>query len=192
MEREVYIVVGLGNYGTQYAHTRHNVGFDVTDLLASRLQAAMTRDRCRGKVAEIPMENHRTLVLCQPQTYMNLSGECVSQLLSWYKCPPERLLVICDDIDLPQGKLRLRRSGSPGTHNGLRNISAMLPGTSFPRLRVGVGAPPPEWDLVDWVLSRYLTREEQDLMQGAFARAADCALDWLHSGVDHAMCHFNG
>ena len=132
------------------------------------------------------------VVLCQPQTYMNLSGECVAQLLSWYKCPLENLLVIYDDIDLPLGKLRVRKTGSAGTHNGMRSIIGHTPGQSFPRIRVGVGAKPEGWDLADWVLSRYQIREEQDAMREAFTRAADCVEDWLKNGIDHAIQQYNG
>ena len=123
---------------------------------------------------------------------MNLSGECVAQLLSWYKCPLENLLVIYDDIDLPLGRLRVRKAGSAGTHNGMRSIIGRTPGQNFPRIRVGVGAKPEGWDLADWVLSRYQIREEQDAMREAFTRAADCVEDWLKNGIDHAMQQYNG
>ncbi|MGN0972398.1 MAG: aminoacyl-tRNA hydrolase [Aristaeellaceae bacterium] len=191
MDKETFLVVGLGNPGTQYAHTRHNAGFEVTDILSARWNAPLTRKRLDGLLAEIPMGDAR-VVLCQPQTYMNLSGECVAQLLGWYKCPLENLLVIYDDIDLPLGKLRVRKTGSAGTHNGMRSIISHTPGQSFPRIRVGVGAKPEGWDLADWVLSRYQFREEQDAMREAFTRAADCVEDWLKNGIDHAMQQYNG
>ncbi len=186
MEKETFLVVGLGNDGAQYAHTRHNVGFDVTGALSARWGAPMTRQRCKGRLAEVNVDGKR-VVLCQPLTYMNSSGECVRMLLDWYKCPLDHLLVIYDDIDLPAGRTRMRRSGSAGTHNGMRSILAHVSGQDFPRLRVGVGACPPDWSLVDWVLSRYLSREEQAQMDAAFAHAADCVEAWLHRGVDAAM-----
>ncbi|MGN1021668.1 MAG: aminoacyl-tRNA hydrolase [Aristaeellaceae bacterium] len=191
MDKETFLVVGLGNPGAQYAHTRHNAGFEVTDILSARWNAPLTRRKLDGLLAEIPMGDAR-VVLCQPQTFMNLSGECVAQLLSWYKCPLDHLLVIYDDIDLPLGKLRVRKAGSAGTHNGMRSIIGHTPAQSFPRIRVGVGARPEGWDLADWVLSRYQFREEQDAMREAFIRAADCVEDWLKNGIDHAMQRYNG
>ena len=190
MEKESWIVVGLGNPGTTYAHTRHNAGFEVTDLLSSRCGAPLTKKKCKGMLAEVNVKDKR-VILCQPQTFMNLSGECVAELLSWYKAPLEHLLVIYDDIDLPLSKLRVRKSGSAGTHNGMRSIMANVPGQEFPRIRVGVGAKPEGWDLADWVLSRYATREEQDAMHDAYAAAADCVEMWLDKGINEAMQHFN-
>ena len=190
MEKETWLVVGLGKPGQTYAHTRHNVGFDVTDILSRRWNAPLTKKKCKGELAEIAFEDKR-VVLCQPQTFMNLSGECVAELLNWYKAPLEHLLIIYDDIDLPLSKLRVRKSGSAGTHNGMRSIVANVPGQNFPRIRVGVGAKPEGWDLADWVLSRYTTREEQDAMYEAFEAAADCVETWLRKGIDEAMQQYN-
>ena len=190
MERETWLVVGLGNPGNQYAHTRHNAGFDTVSILSGRWQAPLTKKKCSGLLAETVYADLR-VVLCQPQTFMNLSGQCVAELLSWYKCPLDHLMVIYDDIDLPLARLRVRKSGSAGTHNGMRSILACAPGQDFPRVRVGVGAKPEGWDLADWVLSHYTVREEQDAMREAFIRAADCVEDWLKNGVDHAMQTFN-
>lgn len=190
MEKETFLVVGLGNPGPEYAHTRHNAGFEVTDLLARAWNAPLSKRRCSGLLAETTFADRR-VVLCQPQTYMNLSGQCVAALLQWYKCPLDHLLVVYDDIDLPLARLRVRKSGSAGTHNGMRSIIANTPDQAFPRLRVGVGAKPEGWELANWVLSRYQTREEQDDMQDAFQRAADCVEDWLKNGIDHAMQAYN-
>ena len=190
MERETWLVVGLGNPGPQYAHTRHNAGFDTVSVLSERWGAPLTKKKCSGLLAETTYAGQR-VVLCQPQTFMNLSGQCVAELLSWYKCPLDHLLVIYDDIDLPLARLRVRKSGSAGTHNGMRSILAHVPSQDFPRVRVGVGAKPEGWDLADWVLSHYTIREEQDAMRDAFVRAADCVEDWLKNGVDHAMQTYN-
>lgn len=190
MEKETWIVVGLGNPGLTYAHTRHNAGFDTTDILARRWGVTLTKKKCSGLLAECSVEEKR-VVLCQPQTFMNLSGQCVAELMQWYKCPLDHLMVIYDDIDLPLGRLRIRKAGSAGTHNGMRSIIANLPDQTFPRVRVGVGAKPEGWDLADWVLSRYHTREEQDAMAEAFTHAADCVIDWLLHGIDHAMQTYN-
>ena len=190
MEKETWLIVGLGNPGLAYAHTRHNAGFEVTDRLARLWQAPLTKHRCQGLLAEVNL-GARRVALCQPQTYMNLSGDCVGALSRWYHTPMERLLVIYDDIDLPLARLRVRKSGSAGTHNGMRSIVAALGREDFPRIRVGVGAKPEGWDLADWVLSRYQLREEQDAMADAFDRAAACAQTWLEEGIEAAMQRFN-
>ena len=186
MERETFVIVGLGNPDDRYAHTRHNAGFDATDVLARRLGVQLTRSRCKGLVGETVLGSRR-VILCHPQTYMNLSGECVAELLRWYKIPLDHLLVIYDDIDLPMGRLRMRAAGSAGTHNGMRSILSCVPGPQFPRIRVGVGAKPEGWDLVDWVLSRYGSPEDRAVMEEAFARAADCAQEWVERGTERAM-----
>lgn len=188
--KEVFIIVGLGNPGKEYAHTRHNVGFEVTDLLAARWGVSLTKKRARGLLAETEAAGRR-VILCQPQTYMNLSGECVSELLHWYRCPADHLLVIYDDIDLPAGKLRVRKNGSAGTHNGMRSIIGCISTQEFPRLRIGTGACPPDWDLKDWVLSRYAPGEEANAMAEAFRAGADCAEDWVANGIEHAMQGYN-
>lgn len=186
MDKETFLIVGLGNPGLQYAHTRHNVGFDVIEKLEEKWHVSADRTKCAGLLCEVPVGDCR-VVLCRPQTFMNASGECVAQLLSWYKCPLDHLMIIHDDIDLPAARLRMRLKGSAGTHNGMRSILQHTPGQDFPRLRVGVGACPPQWSLVDWVLGHYLNSEERKAMDDAFALAADVAEDWVRHGAEHAM-----
>ncbi len=187
MDKETYIVVGLGNPGAQYAKTRHNAGWESLNELARRWKVELNRKKFDGLLAETTFDGKR-VILCQPQTFMNASGECVQPLLQWYKCPLENLLVIYDDIDLPVAKLRVRKNGSAGTHNGMRSILQQLGGQQgFPRVRVGVGAKPEGWDLADWVLSTYRLAEERADMEKAFAKAADVVEDWLKNGIDHAM-----
>lgn len=140
----------------------------------------------KGLLTEVT-DGAKKIVLCRPQTYMNASGECAECLLNWYHCPLDHMLVICDDIDLPVGKVRMRMSGGPGTHNGMRSIVRHLPGQDFPRLRIGTGAPSEGFELIDWVLGRYQTDEEQELMNAAFEKAAACAADWAENGAEHAM-----
>ena len=184
---ETFIVVGLGNPGAQYARTRHNAGWESLDALARRWNVQLNKKKFDGLLAEITLDGKR-VVLCQPQTFMNASGECVQQLLQWYKCPLENLVVIYDDIDLPLGKLRVRKSGSAGTHNGMRSILQCIGGQQgFPRIRVGVGAKPEGWDLADWVPSTCRLPEERTELEKAFAKAADVVEDWLKNGIDHAM-----
>ena len=188
---ETYIVVGLGNPGAQYARTRHNAGWESLEVLARRWNVQLNKRKFDGLLGEVMIDGKR-VVLCQPQTFMNASGECVQQLLQWYKCPLENMVVIYDDIDLALGKLRVRKSGSAGTHNGMRSILQCIGGQQgFPRVRVGVGAKPEGWDLADWVLSTYRVAEERKAMEGAFVRAADCVESWLKNGIEAAMQVYN-
>jgi len=185
MEKEVFVIVALGNPGEQYAHTRHNAGFDTMDRLSRKYGVTLGRSALQGLLTEITAPE-RKIVLCEPQTYMNLSGECVKKVTDWYKCAPDHLMVIYDDIDLMPGTVRVRKSGGPGTHNGMRNIVEMLGRQDFPRIRVGTGDRPAGRDLADWVLSRY-SPEEQAVMDRAFDIAADAAEDWVKNGIDDAM-----
>ena len=192
MDKETFIVVGLGNPGAQYARTRHNAGFETLETLSARWNVQINKKKLGGLVAETTYNGQR-VVLVQPQTFMNASGECVQQVLQWYKAPLEKMIVIYDDIDLPLSRLRIRKSGSAGTHNGMRSILGCIGGQQgFPRIRVGVGAKPEGWDLADWVLSGYRLREEREEMEKAFARAADCVEDWIKNGIEHAMQQYNG
>ena len=179
------IIVGLGNPGEKYAHTRHNAGFDTLDILSVRLNIPIKKLKFQATIGEGLIGTER-VVLIKPQTFMNLSGMTVSEALNWYKIEPRDVLLIVDDIDLPFGQVRLRAKGGPGTHNGLRSIAQHIPDGSYDRLRVGVGTPPPEIDLVNWVLGR-----PQDMSE-VLDRAAEAARDWFENGVDHAMSHYNG
>ena len=154
----MYIVVGLGNPGRKYEHTRHNVGFDVLEVLSQKYDIPIRKLRCKAAVGEGTIRGER-VVLAQPQTFMNLSGESVVELMNWYKAEPEHLIVVYDDVDLPEGRLRFRPSGSAGTHNGMRNIIYLLGKENFPRVRVGIGRPAEGWDMKDWVLATYRTPE---------------------------------
>lgn len=185
-----YLIVGLGNPGAQYQHTRHNVGFDVLSLLAGRLGCAVKKLKYRALVGEARVEGGK-VVLAAPQTYMNLSGEAVALLLRHYRVDAGRLLVIYDDVDLPPGVLRIRREGSAGTHNGMRNIIQEIGTEAFARIRVGVGGCREGYDLADWVLSRYNSPQERQQAFDAYNRAADAALAFVHSGVEVAMREYN-
>ena len=186
MEKELFLIVGLGNPGSEYAHTRHNAGFEVIDRLEQAL-GVQPRNRLllKGMTAE-STDGTKKIVLCRPMTFMNASGDCVQRLLRWYGCDPDRLLVIYDDIDLPPGKVRVRKSGGPGTHNGMRSLAERLGTTDFARIRVGTGDRPAGGDLVSWVLGHY-PPEEQPAMNAAFDLAAACALEWVSRGIDAAM-----
>ena len=191
MAKEVCLIIGLGNPGEKYAHTRHNAGFEVLDRLAGELGVTLRKKLLlRGAVAEVA-DGERKLVLVEPQTFMNESGDCVRRVVSRYGVPREKTLVVYDDIDLPPGKIRIRKSGGPGTHNGMRSIAQHLGDTDFPRLRVGTGDRPAGEDLVAWVLGRP-GKEDREKMEAAFDRAAEAALAFAREGVDKAMQKGNG
>ena len=181
----MYVIVGLGNPGRKYEHTRHNVGFDVIDILSQKYNIPLVRLRCKSVVGEGTIRGAR-VALCQPQTFMNLSGESVVQLVNWYKPEEDQLIVVYDDVDLPEGKLRFRPSGSAGTHNGMRNIIYLLGRENFPRVRVGIGRPPEGWDMKDWVLAPYRTKELRQTMFDAYCGAADVIAELIEHGVDSA------
>lgn len=182
----MHIIIGLGNPGKEYHRTRHNVGFDVIDVLSEKLNISLGKNAMQGLIGEGFIGGEKVM-LVKPQTFMNLSGQCVAAIASFYKVDMANVMVIFDDIDLPLGKLRLRKDGSAGTHNGMRSIICQLGRQDFPRLRVGVGKKPEGWDLADWVLSHYQTEEDRKVQFDAFVRAADTVIDWVKNGVDSAM-----
>jgi peptidyl-tRNA hydrolase, PTH1 family len=183
----VKIIAGLGNPGREYAATRHNLGFMVVDALAIRFSAQAGRTRFRAEIAEA-FDGGQKIVLLKPQTYMNLSGVSVREAAHWYKVPPQDILVVADDIDLPFGTLRMRASGGSGGHNGIKSIAAELGTEQVPRLRIGVGRG--TGDATRQVLTRFNAEESQALPELVQA-AADCALDWARNGVVNAMNRCN-
>ena len=186
MEKKTLLIVGLGNPGEEYAHTRHNAGFEVISRLEKHYGVKLRRKLLlQGMTAEVT-DGETKIVLCEPLTYMNRSGECVRRLLARFRLPQENMLVIFDDIDLPPGKVRIRRSGGPGTHNGMRSIAQQLGKTDFPRIRIGIGDRPAGGDLAAWVLG-HCSGEEQKAMEAAFDRAAECARVWTTEGIEKAM-----
>ena len=186
MEKEILLIVGLGNPGEKYAHTRHNAGYEVMSRLEEYYGVKLRRRiLLRGATAEIT-DGETKIVLCEPLTFMNRSGECVKRLLNRFGVPQEKMIVIYDDIDLPPGKVRVRRNGGPGTHNGMRSIASCLGQTDFPRIRVGTGDRPAGEDLADWVLGHW-GPEDRETMEAAFDRAAECARIWVKDGIDKAM-----
>ena len=185
----MYLIVGLGNPGAKYAHTRHNVGFDVLEALSKKLNVSISRERDNALIGECFVGGQK-VILAMPQTYMNLSGEAVMPLTNYFKIPPENLLVVYDDIDIPQGHIRIRKNGSAGTHNGMRSIVGLLGYENFPRLRVGVGQKREGYELADWVLGHYIG-EEQEVADKAFALAADAIVDYIQNGIDSAMRTYN-
>lgn len=179
-------IVGLGNPGTEYSGTRHNVGFDVVDELARRWKAKLTKWK---SVADRAVVKDHDVVLVKPRTYMNDSGRAVSAMMTFLKILPQDVLVVVDEVQLPLGKLRIRRSGSAGGHNGLKSVIQHV-GQDFPRLRIGVDRGHPDWDLSDRVLSRF-PPHEQPVVNLAVNRAADAAETFLSDGLQVAMNRFN-
>lgn len=186
----MYIIVGLGNPGKQYAHTRHNVGFDTIDILADRYHVGMDMKKHKAICGKGVIEGQR-VVLAKPQTFMNLSGESVRELADFYKIDPEEeLIVIYDDISLEPGQLRIRPKGSAGGHNGIKNIIAQLGTQVFKRVKVGVGEKPRGWDLADYVLSHF-PKEERAAAEEAFERASEAVVCMMTEGMDSAMNAYN-
>lgn len=186
----MWLIVGLGNPGEKYARTRHNIGFACLDYLAERYRLSFSGRRANALLAEGAIAGQR-VVLAKPQTYMNLSGQAVSGLRSWYKIDPaEDLLVIYDDLDLPFGKLRLRQRGSAGTHNGMRSIVGQLGSNEFARLRIGIGQPPPNWDAAGYVLSRF-TAEEAAELPDLYLTVADAVELIVREGFISGMNRYN-
>ena len=185
-----WLIVCLGNPGPRYEGTRHNAGFMVCDALAKKLKVTVNRARFRAltAAAEIGGEN---VLLMKPQTFMNLSGEAAAQAAKFYKIPPERVLVVSDETALPIGRLRVRSKGSAGGHNGLKSLIACLGSEQFPRIRLGVGAPPHEdYDMADWVLSAFKNQDAEE-MAAAAERAADAVICYITEGAERAMNKFH-
>ncbi len=186
MEKEVFLIVGLGNPGEKYAHTRHNAGFEVMDLLEEKFGVKLRKKMLQPWAQAEWTDGRKKLVLCRPLTFMNNSGEAVKRLMDRYGAPAERTLLIYDDIDLPPGTVRVRAKGGPGTHNGMRSIVGKTGTEAFPRIRVGTGDRPAGQDLVRWVLGRP-GADEKPKMEAAFRTAAECAEEWLERGIDAAV-----
>jgi len=185
-----WLLVCLGNPGDQYENTRHNVGWMVADEVADRRNAPIQRLKFKALTNILTISGEKVLVM-KPVTYMNLSGEAVRPAADFYKVPPEHILVVSDDTALAVGRLRIRKSGSAGGHNGLKNIIQQLGTDQFPRLRVGVGEKPhPDYDLADWVLGRF-TGEDKKAIDASVRRAADAVECILKDGLDRAMNKFN-
>ena len=186
----MFVIVGLGNPGKKYENTRHNAGFICIDYLADKYGIKISRLKFKSLIGEGRIGSNRCLLM-KPQTFMNLSGEAVRDAVEFYKIPVENIIVICDDISLEPGKMRIRRKGSHGGQNGMRNIIYHLKSDDFPRIKIGIGAKPtPEYDLADWVLSRF-TQSEAKLIRDIAENTAS-AIEYMVKGdIDKAMSNFN-
>lgn len=184
-----YIIAGLGNPGKQFENTRHNVGFEVIDDLSRRHGINVAKIKFKGLCGEGNIEGKRVLLL-KPQTYMNLSGESIREALSWFKVPVGNLIVIFDDIDLPAGKIRVRSSGSAGTHNGMKSVIYQLQDDNFPRIKIGIGSNPEHMDLADYVLGKF-SPHEREIIDKSVLMASEAVQCILKYGINDTMNKFN-
>ena len=189
---EIYVVAGLGNPGYRYKNTRHSVGFMVIDALAEKVGVNIRKNKKLKHKAIINEVNidEKKILLVKPQTYMNASGESIKDIVENYKVPLNNLIILYDDADLPLGKIRIRRSGSAGTHNGMKSVIYHLQAEDFPRIRIGIGKPPPDMDIIDYVLGKF-TIDETDVIHESISKAAEAAIAIVKEGVDEAMAKFN-
>ena len=186
----MYIIAGLGNPTSQYEGTRHNAGFDVIDVIAEKYNISVDGKKNRAYIGKGMIEGQK-VILAKPQTYMNLSGESVRSLLDYYKVDEtEELLVIYDDISLDVGQLRIRKKGSAGGHNGIKNIIANLGTDVFPRIKIGVGEKPKKYDLADYVLGHF-SKEDRELMEEGYDRADHAVGMILNGEIEAAMNQYN-
>ena len=185
----MYIIVGLGNPSKSYDGTRHNVGFEVIDRLSREYNISVDLKKHKAICGKGAIEGVK-VILAKPQTYMNLSGESVRELLDYYKVEEKDIIVIYDDISLEPGQLRIRAKGSAGGHNGIKNIIANLGTQEFPRVKVGIGGKPKDWDLADYVLSRF-QGGEREAMGEAFSQAAEAVKVMVTEGINEAMNKYN-
>ena len=186
----MYLIAGLGNPGKEYDMTRHNIGFEVIDYIAGRYNVKVKKLKFKALYQKAEIEGFE-VILMKPQTYMNLSGESIRDAAAFYKIPPEKIIIISDDINLDEGRIRVRRSGSAGGHNGLKSIIYQLASDNFIRIRIGVGEKGQGQDLVDYVLSRF-SKEQIAVLENAIINAAGAAVEIMKNGVESAMNKFNG
>ena len=185
-----WLIVFLGNPGPKYECTRHNAGFMAGDALAKKLGVSINRARFKALTASADINGEKVLLM-KPQTFMNLSGDAVGEAAHFYKVAPEHVIVVSDEVSLPLGKLRVRMKGSAGGHNGLKSIISALGSDAFPRVRIGVGAPPhPDYDMADWVLSVFRNQDLEDMLTAA-SQAAEAVITYVTDGPERAMNRFN-
>ena len=186
----MFLIVGLGNPGKQYEHTRHNIGFDVMDALAEKYNISISENKHKALCGKGVIEGMK-VVLAKPQTYMNLSGESVAELVNYYKLDPEsELIVVFDDISLEPGNIRIRKKGSAGGHNGIKNMIAQLGTDTFQRIKVGVGEKPKGYDLAAYVLGHF-HGEDLELMEEGYEKAISATEEILKGEIDAAMNEYN-
>lgn len=187
---DLFIIAGLGNPGSRYENTRHNVGFDTVDYLSAKYGIKVSKLKHKALQGEGSIEGKR-VILVKPQTFMNLSGESIREIIEWYKTPVNNLIIVYDDIDLPVGRIRVRPKGSSGSHNGMKSVIYQIQDDSFPRVRIGIDKQPEGWDLADYVLSKF-NSDERKLINDSIVNAAEAVTAIVKSGVEAAMSKYNG
>lgn len=185
----MYLIVGLGNPEPEYSRTRHNMGFDVINQIANKYEIELTRTKFNGIYGSGTIEGEKVILL-KPQTYMNLSGQCIKPFIDFYKIPLQNVLVIYDDMDIEVGSMKLRKKGGPGTHNGAKSVVHELVSEEFPRIRVGIGKPIDEYDAIDYVIGK-LDDEKYNKLEEGIHKAVDAAIEYLKNGIDIAMNKYN-
>ena len=185
----MYLIVGLGNPEEDYAKTRHNMGFDVINILAKENNIDVNKTKFKGLYGTGIIENEKVILL-KPQTFMNLSGDSIIQFVNFYKINLENIIIICDDLDTSIGKIRIRKKGGAGTHNGMKSIVSVLSSQDFPRVRVGIGMPQNKENLIEYVIGHIPSDEYKVLQEGA-KKAADATCEILKNGIDIAMNKYN-
>ena len=185
----MYLIVGLGNPENEYAHTRHNMGFDVINEIAKKNNINITKTKFKA-LYETGIIQNQKVILLKPQTYMNASGESIKEVYDFYNIKPEELIVIYDDIDISKGKIKLRKKGGAGSHNGMKSVIKELGITDFTRIRVGIGQPEFKSDMINYVIGK-VPEEEQKILQEGTQKAAEAVEEILKNGIDIAMNKFN-
>ncbi len=185
----MYLIIGLGNPGKEYENTRHNMGFKALDVLASDTGIEITKSKFQSLIGKGKI-NGEKVILCKPQTYMNLSGNAARECAMYFDVPRENVIVIYDDLDLPIESIRIRKAGGPGTHNGMKSVVQQLGITDFPRIRIGIGAAKEDEDVIDRVIGK-VPKSEQAMLDEAAKRAAEAAIDIIKLGIDNAMNKHN-
>lgn len=185
----MYLIVGLGNPESDYSKTRHNMGFNVINMLSKELNIEVNKNKFKG-IFGIGVINGEKLFLLKPQTYMNNSGESLIEIMNFYKITPEKIIVIYDDVDVEPGNIRIRKNGSAGTHNGMKSIIEYIGTENFCRIRVGIGKPKGNIDMISYVIG-YVSDEEMDEMQKGVEKAKDAIIEILNNGIDSAMNKYN-
>lgn len=185
----MYLIVGLGNPEEEYKRTRHNMGFDVVNEIASRYMVSLERKKFDAIYGEAIIEGQKVMLI-KPQTYMNLSGVAVKQFVDFYKVPVEQVIVIYDDMDIEKGIMKIRKKGGAGSHNGMKSVISQIGSEGFPRIRIGIGAPLHPHDRMNYVLEK-LSKEEYTILEQGIQKASMAIIDMLKSGIDHAMNQYN-
>lgn len=185
----MYLIIGLGNPEEEYSKTRHNMGFNAINKIAEKYEIEMKKTKFNGIYGSGNIEGEKVMLI-KPQTYMNLSGKCVKEFLDFYKIEREKMIIIYDDMDVEPGKIKIRKQGSAGSHNGMKSIISEIQTQEFPRIRIGIGRPIHENDKINYVIGN-IPEEEMEKLEEGIEKAKEATIDILAKGIDHAMNKFN-